>query len=209
VGITTSQVQYRQPSELLKGANGFATRGAPWKSPATTRCPSRSDSRAGAVACVANQHSRSVAGSRLLQAQRSSVGTVRLVTRSPADVPTRSYLGGMRWGLDQWGQSLNATVPFARLVLAAYGVTGGPSARFVPLVPTLEFRWEDLRLIEPVSWPFVPFIADGVRFLTADSGFIFWSGSGSRSNRILDVCEAASPGLVSRKTRRAPLNGLK
>ena len=144
----------------------------------------------------------------LLFDQHGALVACGLVTRSPIDLVPRSYLGGMRWGLDQWGQSLNATFPFARLVLAVYGVIGEPSAKFVPLVPTLEYQWEELTLIEPISWPFVPFIADGVRFLTVDAGFIFWSGSGSRSNRILDFCEKASPGLVSRKKRRAPLIGL-
>jgi len=131
------------------------------------------------------------------------------VTGLSADILPRSYLGGMRWG-----HNLNATFPSARLALTAGGVTGGPSAKFLgPLVPTHAYRWEDLARIERVRWPFVPFIADGVRFMAPDvvssrSGFIFWSGSSWRSKRILDFCDSVSPGLVSRERQLAPLFGL-
>lgn len=132
------------------------------------------------------------------------VGSVRPVASSSADLLRRSYLGGMRWG-----HNLNATFPFARLVVASGGVIGGPSAKLLGgLVPTLEYRWEDLAQIEPVSWFVVPFIADGVRFLTEDAGFIFWTGSGRRSRGILEVCAAAAPRLVSRERRWAPLINL-
>jgi hypothetical protein len=108
-----------------------------------------------------------------------------------------------------WAEGLNATFPFARLALSPGGVTCGPSANFVPIVPTLAYRWEDLRLIEALTWsPFVPVIADGVRFRTLDAAFIFWSGSGRRSTRILDYCDATAPGLVIRKRQRAPTFGL-
>jgi hypothetical protein len=114
----------------------------------------------------------------------------------------------------RWGHNLNATWPFARLGLQRHGITAGPTLALLGgYVPTLEHRWEDLTLIEPVRWPFVPFIADGVRFLASDSvsshtGFIFWSGSGWRTKRILDFCESAAPGLVSRDKRLAPVLGI-
>lgn len=105
---------------------------------------------------------------------------------------------------------MNATVPFARLELTAGGATGGPSASFLgSLVPTFAYRWEDLIRIEPVGWPFAPFIADGVRFLTFDGGFIFWCGSAWRRRRILDFCETAAPRLVSRTRQPAPVFGLR
>jgi hypothetical protein len=68
------------------------------------------------------------------------------------DIPLRSYIGGMRWE-----PQMNATFPFARLAISSDGITAGPSARLVPLVPTLTFRWEELTNIEPVGWTFVPF----------------------------------------------------
>lgn len=116
--------------------------------------------------------------------------------------PLRSYIGGMRWE-----PRMNATFPLARLAISAGGIAAGPSARFVPLVPTLTFRWEELTNIEPVGWTFVPFIADGVRFRTADTCFIFWTGSSWRGKSVLDLCETASLRPVSRKRQRAPLYG--
>jgi hypothetical protein len=102
---------------------------------------------------------------------------------------------------------MNATLPFARLAIAPGGITAGPSARFVPLVPTLTFRWEELTRIEPVGWIFVPFIADGVRFWTADTCFIVWTGSRWRSTQILDLCEATSLRPASRTRQQAPIHG--
>jgi hypothetical protein len=123
------------------------------------------------------------------------------VGSSPGGETLRSYIGGMRWE-----PRMNATFPFARLAVSTGGITAGPSARFVPLVPTLMFRWEELNGVEPVGW-FVPFIADGVRFRSGESCFIFWTGSSWRTKRLLDLCEANSGRPVSRRRQRAPLNG--
>lgn len=127
------------------------------------------------------------------------------MTILPRNFEPVAYLGGMRW----WPkvgreESPDASWPLARLTLTRWGVSGGPSARFVPLIPTLEYRWEDLTLIEPVTW-FVPLIGEGVRFRSSDTGFIFWCGGRSRGARILNFCDAAAPGLVTRTRRRAPL----
>ena len=116
--------------------------------------------------------------------------------------PLRTYIGGMRWE-----PQMNATFPFAKLVVSAGGITAGPSARLVPLVPTLTFRWEEITIIEPVGWRPVPFIADGVRFRTADKCFIFWTGSSRRTNGVLDQCEAVSMRPTSREKMRAPIQG--
>jgi hypothetical protein len=131
------------------------------------------------------------------QRRHTPVGSVAV-----PEIPLRSYTGGMRWE-----PQMNATLPFARLAISAGGITAGPSARFVPLVPTLAFRWEELTIIEPVGWTLVPFIADGVRFRTADKCFIFWTGSSWRTNSVLDVCESASLRPLSRKRQRAPIYG--
>lgn len=118
------------------------------------------------------------------------------------EIPLRSYIGGMRWE-----PQMNATFPFARLVVSPGGVTAGPSGRLVPLVPTLAFRWEELTSVEPVGWTLVPFIANGVRFRTADKCFIFWTGSSRRTNSVLDQCDAASLRPTSRNKKRAPMQG--
>jgi len=132
--------------------------------------------------------------------RRRRRGTVRSVTFVGTGL--RSYIGGMRWE-----PRMNATFPFARLEISAEGITAGPSANFVPLVPTLTFRWEELTSIEPVGWTLVPFIADGVRFRTADTCFIFWTGSSWRTTSVLDLCETASLRPVDRKRKRTPIHG--
>jgi hypothetical protein len=138
----------------------------------------------------------------------SSLGTLAVMTGLSGDLVARSYLGGMRWWPNLGRlESPDATWPFARLTLSRVGVTGGPSSSLVPLVPTLTYRWEDLTVVEALTWFPVPFIASGVRFRTSDAGFIFWTGSSRRSSRILDFCDASAPGLVSRERQRAPIYG--
>ena len=124
------------------------------------------------------------------------------VGRVPADTLPYRCLGGMRWG------RLNATIPFARLTIAADGITGGPSVKFLcRLVPTVTFCWAELTRIEPVGWAFLPILGDGVRFSAFGASLTFWTGSTRRSARLLDICESRAPGLVSRVRQRPPIFG--